>query len=63
MTWGELKRLLERHGWRAERSGKGSHLKLIHPKRAHPIWIAVHTSKEVGKGLAAKILKDAGIEP
>lgn len=61
MTWGELLRLLKRHGWREARTGKGSHLMLIHPTRQSVIWVARHEAQEVGTGLARKILKDAGI--
>lgn len=62
MTWGELIRLLERHGWREERTGKGSHLRLYHPARQAYIWVSRHTKQEVGRGLARQILKDAGID-
>jgi predicted RNA binding protein YcfA (HicA-like mRNA interferase family) len=63
MTWGELLRLLRRHGWREERTGKGSHILLSHPSRRSVIWVSRHTKQEVGSGLARRILKDAGIEP
>ena len=63
MTWGELIRLLEEHGWRETRTGKGSHLLLTHPKRRAVIWVSRHTKKDVGTGLARRILKDAGVEP
>ena len=43
------------------RTGKGSHRQLVHPKTGQVITIAVHTKKEVGTGLAAKILKEAGL--
>lgn len=62
MTWGELIRLLRAHGWREARTGKGSHLLLIHAERRAVIWVSRHTKKEVGAGLARQILKDAGIE-
>jgi predicted RNA binding protein YcfA (HicA-like mRNA interferase family) len=62
MTWGELIRLLKAHGWRATRTGKGSHLLLTHPERHTVIWVSRHTKKDVGTGLARQILKDAGIE-
>ena len=63
MTWGELVRLLKRHGWREERTGKGSHILLSHSSRRTLIWVSRHTKREVGSGLARRILKDAGIEP
>ena len=63
MTRGELIRLLKQHGWQHERTGKGSHLLLSHPTRKTVIWVSRHTRREVGRGLAHQILKDAGIEP
>ena len=62
MTWAELIPLLKRHGWREERTGKGSHLRFCHPKRQTYIWVSRHTKHEVGRGLARQILKDAGID-
>ena len=62
MTWGELIRLLRQHGWRKQRTGKGSHVLLVHPTRKTVIWVSRHTTHEVGRGLAHRILKDAGIE-
>jgi predicted RNA binding protein YcfA (HicA-like mRNA interferase family) len=62
MTWGELIRLLKRHGWREERAGRGSHLLLSHPTRRAMIWVSQHTKHEVGSGLVRQILKDAGID-
>ena len=63
VTWGELIRLLKKHGWRESRSGKGSHVLLTHDERREVIWVSRHTTKEVGRGLARQILKDAGVEP
>ena len=62
MTWGELTRLLERHGWREERTGKGSHVLLTHPARQAAIWVSRHSKREVGRGLARQVMKDAGID-
>jgi predicted RNA binding protein YcfA (HicA-like mRNA interferase family) len=62
MTWGELIRLLKKHGWRESRTGKGSLLLLTHPEREVVIWISRHTRKDVGRGLGRQILKDAGVE-
>ena len=63
MTWGELIRLLKKHGWRKSRIGKGNHVLLTHPDRHVVIWVSRHTKKDVGRGLARQILKDAGVEP
>jgi predicted RNA binding protein YcfA (HicA-like mRNA interferase family) len=61
VTWGELIRRLKAAGFVEARAGKGSHRQLVHPKTGQVITIAVHTKKEVGTGLAAKILKEAGL--
>jgi predicted RNA binding protein YcfA (HicA-like mRNA interferase family) len=63
MTWGELIRLLKKHGWRETRTGKGSHILLTYAERHAMIWVSRHTKKEVGSGLARQILRDAGVEP
>jgi predicted RNA binding protein YcfA (HicA-like mRNA interferase family) len=62
MTWAELIRLLKEHGWREARTGKGAHILLTHPDRRAVIWVSRHTKKDVGTGLARRILKDAGVE-
>ena len=62
MTWGESIRLLKRHGWRKERTGRGRHVLLTHPTRQAAIWVSRHSKREVGRGLARQILKDAGID-
>jgi predicted RNA binding protein YcfA (HicA-like mRNA interferase family) len=51
---------LKAAGFVEVRSGKGRHRQLVHPKTGQIITIAVHTKKDVGTGLAAKILKEAG---
>lgn len=61
MTWGELIRRLKAAGFVEARTGKGSHRQLVHPKTGQVITVAVHTKKEVGTGLAARILKEAGL--
>ena len=61
MTWGELIRRLKAAGFVEATTGKGSHRQLVHPITGKIITIAVHTKKEVGKGLAARILKEAGL--
>lgn len=60
MTWGELVRKLKA-GFVEQRTGKGSHRQFIHPARGTVITVAVHTKKEVGTGLARRILKEAGL--
>lgn len=62
MTWAELIRLLRAHGFQELRTGKGSHRQFWNPTTKKVVTVAVHTTKEVGKGLANRILKDAGIK-
>lgn len=62
MTWAELVRRLKKHGFEELRSGKGSHRQFWNPSTKRVLTIAMHTKKEVGKGLLNRILKDAGIE-
>ena len=62
MTWAELIRNLKAAGFVERRTGKGSHRQFVHPVTQKVITIAVHTKKEVGKGLEQHILKDAGLK-
>lgn len=61
MTWGELIRRLKAAGFVERRAGKGSHRQFAHPTTGKVITVAVHTKKEVGTGLAQRILKEAGL--
>jgi len=61
VTWGELIRRLKAAGFVEQRTGRGSHRQFIHPTTGQVITVSVHTKKEVGTGLAARILKDAGL--
>ena len=60
MKYSELIRLLKQEKW-YEVNQTGSHIKMKHPERTGSIIVPNHGAKEVGKGLAAKILKQAGI--
>lgn len=62
MTWAELVRRLKDHGFEELRTGKGSHRQFWHSKTRKVVTVAVHTKKDVGTGLANRILKDAGIK-
>jgi mRNA interferase HicA len=62
MTWAELIRVLRDHGFQELRTGRGSHRQFWNPTTKRIVTIAVHTRKDVGKGLASRILKDAGIK-
>lgn len=60
----EILRTLFRSGWYVDREN-GSHLILRHPKKSRKEDVIVfpnHGSKELGKGLLKKILKQAGIK-
>lgn len=61
VTWGALIRRLKAAGFVEQRHGKGSHRPFVHPGRGRVITVAVHTKKEVGTGLARRILKEAGV--
>lgn len=63
MTWAELIRLLKAHGFEELRPGKGSHRQFWNPATRKIVTVAVHTKKDVGSGLANRILKDAGLKP
>lgn len=54
---------IKKSGWVYLRDAKGSHEVWHHPdKKNSEIVIAKHPSKEVGTGLANKILKQAGLK-
>ncbi len=61
MKSSELLRILKKDGWYPI-SQRGSHLKLKHDLKEGIIIFPNHGSREVGKGLENKILKDAGIK-
>mgnify|MGYP003577442463 CR=1 FL=1 len=62
MKCSELLRTLIREGWMIYRTGKGSHKILTHPdKPGIEIVFPDHGSKEIARGLASKILKQAGL--
>jgi predicted RNA binding protein YcfA (HicA-like mRNA interferase family) len=63
MKSSELFRILKREGWIIYRTGKGSHKILIHPSRPGvEIVFPDHGSNEIAKGLAIRILKQAGLK-
>lgn len=63
MKCSELLRLLKKAGWIIIREGKGSHKILSHPdKPGIIITFPDHGSDEMGKGLAEKIKKQAGLK-
>jgi predicted RNA binding protein YcfA (HicA-like mRNA interferase family) len=60
MKCSELLRKLKRAGW-MEVSRRGSHVKLFHPVRKGIIIFPDHGSKELGKGLQMKIIREGGL--
>jgi mRNA interferase HicA len=63
MKCSQLLKQLKEVGWFIAREGKGSHKILEHPD--HPgktIVFPDHGSSEIGKGLAEKIKKQAGLK-
>jgi predicted RNA binding protein YcfA (HicA-like mRNA interferase family) len=59
VTARELVRFLRAQGFEEERQS-GSHLTLWHPSRRIAVTIPVHSGADIGRGLAVRILKDAG---
>ena len=55
----ELLRFLHSQGFVDDRQS-GSHLTLWHEERKIAVSVPMHTGTDVGRGLAARILKDAG---
>ena len=59
VTARDLVRFLKAQGFEEQRQA-GSHLTLWHPSRRTAVTVPVHTSADIGRGLAVRILKDAG---
>jgi predicted RNA binding protein YcfA (HicA-like mRNA interferase family) len=59
MTGQELIRLLEKDGWVLDRI-KGSHHIMIKDNKT--LSVPVHGSKDLGKGLLNKLLKQGGLK-
>jgi len=59
VTAQELARFLRGQGFVDDRQS-GSHLTLWHEERKLSVTIPVHTACDLGRGLAVRILKDAG---
>lgn len=58
----QLVKLMEEKGWHFAREGKGSHMIYKHRDYSYPISVPFHGSKDLGKGMLRKILKQAGIK-
>jgi predicted RNA binding protein YcfA (HicA-like mRNA interferase family) len=59
ITSERLARFLKSQGFIEDRQS-GSHLTLYHKEKKVLVTIPVHTGCDIGRGLAVKILKDAG---
>lgn len=59
VTARELIRFLKSQGFAEDRQS-GSHLTLWHEARKVSVTVPVHTGSDLGRGLAVRILKDAG---
>ena len=59
VTARELVRFLHAQGFTEDRQ-IGSHLTLWHPDRQTSVTVPIHTGTDIGRGLAVRILKDAG---
>ncbi|MCX5798020.1 MAG: type II toxin-antitoxin system HicA family toxin [Proteobacteria bacterium] len=59
ITSERLIRFLKSQGFKEDRQS-GSHLTFYHKEKKVLVTIPVHTDCNIGRGLAVKILKDAG---
>lgn len=59
VTAAALVRFLKSQGFVEDRQ-QGSHLTLRHAERAVSVTVPMHTGVDIGRGLAVRILKDAG---
>lgn len=59
VTARELLRFLKSQGFIEDRQD-GSHLTLWHEERKVAVTIPIHRGVDIGRGLAVRILKDAG---
>lgn len=58
MKYSELIRLLKQNRW-VTISQRGSHMKMKHPDFENILTVPNHGAKEIGKGLATTLLKQA----
>jgi predicted RNA binding protein YcfA (HicA-like mRNA interferase family) len=59
ITARELERFLKSQGFKEDRQS-GSHLVLRHQEKNITVTLPLHVGCDIGRGLAARILKDAG---
>ncbi|QEM06987.1 type II toxin-antitoxin system HicA family toxin [Mucilaginibacter rubeus] len=61
MKCSELLKLIKKAGWHEVRQS-GSHIILRHPDKTENLIFPNHGSAEIGKGLAEKLKKQAGLK-
>jgi predicted RNA binding protein YcfA (HicA-like mRNA interferase family) len=59
VTARELVRFLKSQGFVEDRQS-GSHLTFWHEERRVSVTVPIHTGCDIGRGLAVRVLKDAG---
>jgi predicted RNA binding protein YcfA (HicA-like mRNA interferase family) len=59
VTAKEIVSFLKKQGF-AEIRQSGSHLTMFHEERRVAVTVPIHTGCDLGRGLATRILKDAG---
>lgn len=59
VTSSDLVRFLKKQGFVEDRQS-GSHLTLWHEDRKVAVTVPIHSGADIGRGLAVRILKDAG---
>lgn len=59
VTARELVRFLKDQGFVEDRQ-EGSHLTLWHAEKSISVTVPMHTGCDIGRGLAVRIIKDAG---
>jgi len=60
VTWKEVIRRLKAAGFIERRTGKVSHVLIVHPESGKEVWVTVH-GHDAGR-LGNRILRDAGVE-
>ena len=60
VTAREIVRFLKSQGFIEDREQRGSHLTLWHESRRISVTVPMHKGCDLGRGLAIRIVKDAG---
>jgi predicted RNA binding protein YcfA (HicA-like mRNA interferase family) len=55
-----MRKLLQEHGWTQTLGGKHV-VKMVKPGEPRPITLPMHKGRDYGRGLAASILRQAGL--